>query len=85
VTVQDATGSVPGAQLASVEGGSPAADAGLQQGDIITKFGGTSIDSADALVAAVRGESAGTKVTITYVRDGDSHTAEVTLGTSNSD
>jgi putative serine protease PepD len=84
VTVQDATGSTPGAQIATVQSGSPAADAGLKEGDVITKVGDTSIDGADALVAAVRGEAAGTKVTVSYVRDGAAHTAEVTLGSQSS-
>jgi putative serine protease PepD len=84
VTVQDATGSTPGAQIATVQSGSPAAAAGLKEGDVITKVGDTSIDGADALVAAVRGEAAGTKLTVTYVRDGATHTAEVTLGSQSS-
>jgi putative serine protease PepD len=84
VTVQDATGSTPGAQIATVQSGSPAADAGLKEGDVITKVGDTSIDGADALVATVRGEAAGTKVTVSYVRDGATHTAEVTLGSQSS-
>jgi putative serine protease PepD len=84
VTVQDATGSTPGAQVASVQSGSPAADAGLKEGDVITKVGDTSIDGADALVAAVRGEAAGTKLTVSYVRDGATDTAEVTLGSQSS-
>ncbi len=84
VTVQDATGSTPGAQIATVQSGSPAADAGLKEGDVITKVGDTPIDGADALVAAVRGEAAGTKVTVSYVRDAATHTAEVTLGSQSS-
>jgi len=84
VTVQDATGSTPGAQVATVQSGSPAADAGLKEGDVITKVGDTSIDGADALVAAVRGEAAGTKLTVSYVRDGATDTAEVTLGSQSS-
>ena len=84
VTVQDATGSTPGAQIATVQSGSPAADAGLKEGDVITKVGDTSIDGADALVAAVRGEAAGTKLTVSYVRDGATDTAEVTLGSQSS-
>jgi putative serine protease PepD len=84
VTVQDATGSTPGAQLATVQSGSPAAAAGLKEGDVITKVGDTSIDSADALVAAVRGEAAGAKVNVSYVRDGVTHAAEVTLGSQSS-
>ncbi len=83
VSVKDATGDVEGAELAQVQSGGPAADAGLRTGDVITKVGDQTIDSAGALVATVRGEAAGMKVTVTYVRDGESHTAEVTLGSRN--
>jgi putative serine protease PepD len=84
VSVEDPTGDVRGAQVASVEPGSTAERAGLQQGDVITGFGSQSIDSSDALVAAVRSIEPGTSTTITYVRDGNSHSEDVTLeaGTS---
>ena len=47
---QDATG---GATISGVVDGSPAAEAGLQAGDTITAVGGTTVDSADALSAAL--------------------------------
>ena len=64
VSVGDATGEVLGAELQTVESGSTAADAGLQAGDIVTGFDGQRVDSADALVAAVRSTEPGTHVTI---------------------
>jgi putative serine protease PepD len=70
-----------GAQVASVSDGSPAAKAGLEAGDVITALGGDTIDSTDALTAAVATKSPGDEVTVTYTRNGDSHTAQVTLGT----
>ena len=70
-----------GAQVAAVTDGSPAARAGLQAGDVITAFDGDTVASADALTAAVTAKSPGDEVTVTYTRDGDSHTAQVTLGT----
>jgi putative serine protease PepD len=70
-----------GAQVASVSDGSPAAKAGLEAGDVITALDGDTIDSADALTAAVATKSPGDEVTVTYTRNGDSHTAQVTLGT----
>ncbi|HEY2172779.1 MAG TPA: trypsin-like peptidase domain-containing protein [Mycobacteriales bacterium] len=83
VSVSDASsnGATPtGAKLASVSGSGAAAKAGLQQGDVVTKLGDREIDSADALVAAVRANRPGDAVTVTYERGGATHTATVTLG-----
>jgi putative serine protease PepD len=80
VSVGDASGDVRGAQLQTVESGTPAASAGLEAGDVVTRFNGQAIDSADSLVAAVRSVEPGTTVTIDYVRNGDAVTASVTLG-----
>jgi len=69
-----------GAYVSKVYAGSGAEAAGLQQGDIITKVNNTSVQSATDLIAAVRTQGVGTKVTITYVRNGNTQTADVTLG-----
>ena len=82
VSVGDATGDVLGAELQSVEGGTAAADAGLQDGDIVTGFNGQTIDSADSLVAAVRSIEPGSKVTIEYSRNGSTDSATTTIGTA---
>jgi putative serine protease PepD len=82
VGVQDAVGTdqgAAGALLASIEQGSPAAQAGLQQGDIVTKLDDRRIDSADALVAAVRSHRPDDEVTVTYRRGGETKTAKVRL------
>jgi putative serine protease PepD len=79
VTVEDATGSILGAQLGTVESGSAAAKAGLQSGDVITAVGNERIDGADALVAAIRSRAPGDQVTLTYVRNGQTATTTVTL------
>jgi putative serine protease PepD len=69
-----------GALVAAVEEGQPAAEAGLQEGDVITRIGDTDVtDSAD-LTASVRANSPGDTVEVTYTRDGEEHTAEITLG-----
>jgi putative serine protease PepD len=77
------TSSTPtsGAQLASVVAGGPAAKAGLRTGDLVTKVDDRRIDSADALIAAVRSAGPHATVTITYTRGGTSHTVKVALGT----
>ncbi len=74
------TGNGGGAKVARVMSGSPADDAGLASGDVITKVDSTSISSPQQLVTVISGHKSGDKVTITYTRNGDTKTAEVTLG-----
>ena len=86
-TVQNSTaaaqaGLSAGAKIASVTSGGGAASAGLAAGDVVTKIGSTPVDSADALIAAVRSAAPGSKVTITYTRGSDTKTATVTLGSA---
>ena len=69
-----------GAGIAMVTPGGGAAKAGIEVGDVVTKVGDREIDSADALIAAVRSHQPGDKVTLTYTRGGDTRTATVTLG-----
>lgn len=69
-----------GAYVAAVSNGQAAANAGIQAGDIITKFGDTTVTSADDLTLAVRSHSVGDTVDVTYVRDGQTNTVSVTLG-----
>jgi len=62
--------------------GGGAAGAGLAAGDVVTKIGSTPVDSADALIAAVRSATPGSKITVTYTRGSDTRTATVTLGSA---
>ncbi len=62
-----------------IRAGGPAAAAGLQAGDIITKFDGRTINGPDELIVAVRAKNVGDRVTLTYMRDGKSHDASVIL------
>jgi putative serine protease PepD len=71
---------VSGAYISDIQANSPAATAGLQAGDVVTRFGDRPIDGPDALVAAVRSQDPGAKVTVSYQRDGQTQTVEVTLG-----
>ncbi|OKJ24088.1 hypothetical protein AMK21_03930 [Streptomyces sp. CB00316] len=66
--------------LVSVERGGAADEAGLRAGDIITKISDTAVTTITSLSEALAGDKPGDKVTVTYTRDGDSRTAEVTLG-----
>ncbi len=69
-----------GAYVTSVSTGSSAANAGIQVGDIITKCGDTTISSSTDLVLAVRSHNVGDTVSVTYNRNGQESTVQVTLG-----
>jgi len=71
----------PGAQIGRIQSGSPAADAGLKAGDVITNFGGEAIRSANDLTTAVGSKQPGDKVSVTYVRNGDTKTVDLKIGT----
>jgi putative serine protease PepD len=70
-----------GAQIGEVRSGSPAADAGLQAGDVVTKVDDDEISSGDELRSAVAKHKPGDKVELTIRRGGDTTTVTVTLGT----
>jgi putative serine protease PepD len=78
IALQDAP-SQRGAAVTEVRPGTPAADAGLRVGDVITKVEDREIASADKLSAAINARSPGDTISITYMRDGESHTVEVKL------
>lgn len=73
-------GATEGALVVAVSDGGPAADAGIQENDIITKIDGEQVTSADGLIIALREHEVGDKVTLTVVRDSKEQEVEVTLG-----
>lgn len=73
-------GATEGALVVAVSDGGPAADAGIQENDIITKIDGEQVTSADGLIIALREHEVGDKVTLTAVRDSKEREVEVTLG-----
>jgi len=70
-----------GALVAEVTEGSPAARAGIQPGDVITRINDREVSDARALARIVGGVEPGANAEVTYVRDGQSRTARVALGT----
>jgi serine protease Do len=68
-----------GAIVAAVTTDSPAANAGLKQGDVITKVNDEAIKHAGDLTRRIGALKPGSKVTLSFVRDGTEKTAEVTL------
>lgn len=84
VGIEDPTDGSRGAVLTSVTPGSPAADAGLEAGDLVTAIDGTPLDGAAALAAAVRAGSPGEAVVISHTRDDEALRATVTLGAGSS-
>jgi serine protease Do len=68
-----------GSGTPAVVSGSPAAQAGLQQGDIITKVGSQSISQSNTLSVLISKYKVGAKVQLTYIRSGKTQTVTVTL------
>ncbi|CAN5558253.1 hypothetical protein BH24ACT11_BH24ACT11_13350 [soil metagenome] len=82
VSVSDAAddnGVVNGAAVQDVTSGSAGEAAGLQRGDIVTKVDDDLISGSDDLVATIRSHRPDDSVTLTYLREGETVTGEVTL------
>lgn len=68
-----------GALVRSVEGGSPAEKAGIEAGDIITKFNGTPIERATDLPRMVGNTKPGSRVNLTVFRRGGQRELPITV------
>jgi putative serine protease PepD len=77
VSVTEAEGG--GALVSNVTGGSAAAKAGLQQGDVITSVNGKPVNDSDDLVGIIQSANVGDKVTIAFTRNGAEKTVTATL------
>jgi putative serine protease PepD len=73
----DATAST--ARIASVKAATPAAQAGLKAGDVVTAVDGTSIASGDDLTRAIDSHKPGDTITLKYRRGGSEHTVDLKL------
>jgi putative serine protease PepD len=74
-------GTASNARIASVHAGTPAASAGLQGGDVITAIDGKTITSTNGVQSAIASKRPGDKISLTYTRNGQSHTVDLTLAT----
>ncbi len=68
-----------GAVVGYVQSGSPAADAGLEKGDVITKFGDYDITSSAKLKYYLYKYKVGDKVKLTYIRGKKSESVNINL------
>jgi putative serine protease PepD len=82
VALADATGDQQGALVTDVRSDTPASRAGLDDGDIVTKVDQSAVGDAADLSAAVRTHKPGDHISVTYLRDGQSRAADVTLSAS---
>jgi len=69
-----------GAKVAGVTKDGPAAAAGIEPGDVITKLDGAEVENANGLKAAVFAKGAGATVMLRLIRGGREKTVSVTLG-----
>ncbi|MEL7666752.1 MAG: trypsin-like peptidase domain-containing protein [Actinomycetota bacterium] len=69
-----------GALIATVAEGSPAAQAGIQPGDIVTRIGDTAIASVEDVFLAIRSHRVGDTVEVEIVRGDERLTLDATLG-----
>lgn len=70
-----------GAYVTRVASNSGASEAGITEGDIITKVGDSKVTSASDLIIAVRSHNPGDTVSVTFNRSGSEQTVDVVLGT----
>lgn len=71
-----------GAYIREVVEGSPAFEAGLKAGDIVTKMDGKVLEGDNGLAEVIGKKKVGENVKIDYYRDGESDSVDVTLRAS---
>ncbi len=72
-------GSGSGVTVSSVVAGSPADQAGLKVGDTITSVDGKKVSKGSELVADIASRKPGSKVNLSFLRNGKSHETTVTI------
>ncbi|MFJ6132142.1 S1C family serine protease [Janibacter terrae] len=81
-TATQGAASRSGAKVESVSGGSPAAEAGLREGDLIVGVDKTPVSSAESLVGLIHAHKIDTTVDLAVIRDGKELSITATLGTA---
>jgi len=71
-----------GALVGHVEAGSPAEQAGLRSGDIVSRCGRAFIQSPEQLYQAIRSQAPGSQVSLQVSRNGSEQTLTVTVAAS---
>lgn len=69
-----------GALVSQVTPGGPADKAGIQSGDIITRFDGSKVDSSEQLPPLVANAAVGKPAQVTVIRQGNKKTLSVKIG-----
>jgi serine protease Do len=71
-----------GVYVSSVPADGAAAQAGLKEGDVITKINGSNVSSGMEMSAGIASFRPGEKVPVTYIRNGKENTVSITLKSS---
>ena len=79
VGLTDRTDGGQGAVIASVEDGSPAAKAGIKEGDVVVAINGRPIAGRTGMIAVVRDAQPGDTIKVKVERSGSTVTVEATL------
>lgn len=79
-TVVDDAYQPAGVAVVDVRSGGAADKAGLRPGDVITKLDGSPVTTSTELSEALATDRPGQRTKVTFERDGDRRTVEVTLG-----
>ena len=69
-----------GALVTAVDADSAAADAGIEEGDVVVEVGGDAVATNEDVTGAIRSRAPGDQVSITVERQGRRRTFDVTLG-----
>ncbi len=69
-----------GVEVAHLEEDSPAAKAGIKQGDVLLEFNGDKVEGVDQLIRMVRETPPGRQVTLAVWRNGATENVTVTVG-----
>ncbi len=79
ISLEDRTDGGQGALVTDVTAGSPAAEAGIEVGDVVVAVDDAATDGRAGVVAAIRDHEPGDEVEVVVVRDSEEQTFSVTL------